>query len=128
MTDQDRPLGELIAGLSRDGTLLVQQEIALAKQEMSDKLGKVASQLVGLAIGGVLLHCGILAAIGCGVLLLAAVVPAWAATLIAAVALLASGAVLVLRAKSQLSTLQLAPKALVSSLKQDARSIKEAAQ
>lgn len=128
MTTQDRPLGELVGELSRDGSRLVQQEIALAKQELSDKLDTVTAQLTGLAVGGVLLHGGVLCAIAGLVALLAAVLPIWGAALIAAAALSSLGAVLMLRAKSQLSSLKLAPSGLVSNLKEDVRVMKEAAQ
>jgi hypothetical protein len=123
----DRPLTELVSQLSRDTTLLAQQEIALAKQEAADKLGLLKAEVVGVAIGAVLLHAGVMAALAGGILALALVLPPWAAALLSGLALLAAGAVLLLKAKSRLAQLELAPKAVVRNVKEDVQAVKEAA-
>lgn len=123
----ERPLTELVSRLSRDTTLLAQQEIALAKQELADKLTLVKAEAVGVAVGAVLLHAGLLAALAGAVLALALVLPAWAAALVSGVVLAGAGASLLLKAKTRLSKLELAPKATARNVKEDVHAIKEAA-
>jgi Putative Actinobacterial Holin-X, holin superfamily III len=125
---ENQPLADLVSHLSRDATLLAQQEIALAKQEAADKLGLVKAELVGLAVGGVLLHSGVLALLAGLVLVLAEVLPPWVAALSAGAALFAVGAGLLLKAKTRLSRLELAPKLVVGSVKRDVQAVKEAAE
>lgn len=125
---ENQPLADLVSSLSRDATLLAQQEIALAKQEAADKLGLVKAELVGLAVGGVLLHSGILALLAGVILALAQVLPAWVAALAAGAALMAVGAGLLLKAKTRLGRLDLAPTRVTSSVKRDVHAIKEAAE
>lgn len=125
---ENKPLADLVSDLSRDAQLLAQQEVALAKQEAADKLGLVKNELVGLAVGGVLLHSGILALLAGVILALAQVLPPWVAALVAGAALLAVGAGLLLKAKARLSQLDLAPKQVVGSVKRDVRAVKEAAE
>lgn len=124
----DQPLADLVSHLSRDATLLAQQEVALAKQEAADKLGLIKDELVGLAVGGVLLHAGILALLAGAILALAQVLAPWLAAVVAGGALLAVGAGLLLKAKARLSQLELAPKQAVGSVKRDVRAVKEAAE
>jgi Putative Actinobacterial Holin-X, holin superfamily III len=125
---ENQPLGDLVSQLSRDATLLAQQEIALAKQEAADKLGLVKAEIVGLAVGAVLLHSGVLTLLAGIVLALAQVLPAWVAALVAGAALLAVGAGFLLKAKARLARLDLAPKQAVGSVKRDVRAVKEAAE
>ena len=125
---QQLPLAQLVSQLSRDAGVLAKQEIALAKQEAADKLAQVKAQLVGLTVGGLLLHCGVLAFVACGILLLAAILPAWLAALIAAGSLSAAGGALVLRAKTQLAKVDFAPTQVTRSVKEDVQAMKEAAQ
>ena len=49
---QDRSLGELFGQLSQDMTLLVRQEVQLARAEMSDKITRLTTNLISVAAGG----------------------------------------------------------------------------
>jgi len=49
---QDRSIGELFGQLSQDMTLLVRQEIQLARTEMSDKISRVTTNLISVGAGG----------------------------------------------------------------------------
>jgi Putative Actinobacterial Holin-X, holin superfamily III len=123
---EERPLTELLTNLSRDATLLAQQEVALAKQEAADKLGMVKAELVGLVLGAVLLHSGVLALVSALILALAAVVAPWLAALVSGGALFAIGGALLLKAKSRLAGLDLSPSRATASVKHDVRAAKEA--
>jgi hypothetical protein len=83
---RDRPLGELLKQLSEETTRLVHQELELAKAELTQK-GKQAGQ------GAALTTCFILA--------LDAVMPAWLAALLVAVAYGAVAAVLAMRGRAK---------------------------
>ena len=124
----ERPIGELLTRLSHDTSLLLEQEIALAKREAYEKLDQLKVQVASLAVGGVVLHAGLLVLVAAAVLLLALWLPAWAAALAVGVALAAGGAILLIRGKEGLKKLELAPQATIRNVKQDVRTVKEAAQ
>lgn len=123
----DKPLSELLPQLTKDVTLLAQQEIALAKQEAADKLTVIKTEAVGLTLGAVLLHSGLLALVAAITLLLATFLPAWIAALVCGGALAASGGALLLRGKSRLSQLSLGPTLVLENVERDVSAIKEAA-
>lgn len=84
---RDRPLGEIAQALTRDVSLLVRQEVELAKAEMKQK-GRVAAPGLGM-IGGAgvvgLMAAGALTAFM--ILVLALFLDAWLAALIVGAAL-----------------------------------------
>ena len=87
-----RVLGALIGELSGESRLLLHQFIALAKTEMADKFSVIARDLGMMAAGGALAYAGLLAVVASLVLLLARVMPWWAAALVVGVvAALAGG-------------------------------------
>ena len=96
---EERSLRSLIGQLSRDGSLLVQQEMALAKQELTEKASALAKSGAALAVGGLVLYAGLLAIVAAIVLGLALVLPAWVSALLVGVLFAATGAVLLLRGK-----------------------------
>ena len=83
-TNKNEPtLGEMFAELSRETRTLVQQELQLAKTELTEKASKLGKG-VGLIVGGgVIAYGGLLAIIAAMVLITIALgVPAWAAALV----------------------------------------------
>src|SRR5690606_27894886 len=58
---QERSVGELVGELSSDLSLLMRQEMALAKAEMSQKMSVAAKQGGKVAVGGLLAWIGALA-------------------------------------------------------------------
>lgn len=124
---REKPLSELLPQLTRDITLLAQQEVALAKQEAADKLGVIKTEAVGLTLGAVLLHSGLLALVAAFTLLLATFLPPWVAASVCGAVLAGAGALLLLRGKARLSQLDLGPKLVLENVSQDVSAIKEAA-
>jgi uncharacterized membrane protein YqjE len=107
---------------------LVQEELALAKVELTEK-GKHAGVGAGLFGGG-----GLFAFFGLALLLTAAVLglaeamPAWAAALIVAAVVLVVAAILVLVGRSQVKrATPPVPTAALDSTKQDVQAVKESA-
>lgn len=124
---EDQPLRELFGRLSQDGSLLIRQEIALAKVELGEKAARLRSQASLMAAGGIALYTGALALVAGLILLLALAMPAWASALLVGTAIATVGAVLLLRGKNNLEKLDLKPHETVSNVRQDVNAIKEAA-
>ena len=98
---RDRPIGELLKQLSHETTMLVRQELDLAKAEMAQKgrkAGLGAGLLSGAAVFG-LLALGALTAFF--ILALDGALPNWAAALIVAAVYGAIAGVLALRGKER---------------------------
>jgi Putative Actinobacterial Holin-X, holin superfamily III len=123
---EERPLRELLLQLSRDASRLVEQEIALAKQEAREKLEQVQTGLLTASAGAMLLQVGFLALAAALVLLLAQALPGWAAALSIGAAFCVVGAVVLTRGKQQLAHVGLIPEKTAASLKEDVKVIKEA--
>jgi uncharacterized membrane protein YqjE len=124
----ERSTGELVQQLSEQVSRLVREELRLAQLELADK-GKRAGIGAGLFGGGGLLAAyGIAALIAGLTLLLALVLPGWAAALIAGGVLLAAAGVLALLGRGQVrgATPPL-PRETIDSVKADVDEVKERA-
>lgn len=122
----ERSLGDLFSELSRETTTLVRQEIQLAKAELTQSATEAARGIGMLLAGGAVAYAGLL------FLLLAIVFglieagwDAWLAALIVGLVVVATGAILVLRARESLKPANLAPQKTVETLKEDAAWAKE---
>jgi hypothetical protein len=79
---RQRPIGEVARDLTRDLSLLVRQEVELAKAEMAQK-GRIAAPGLGMIGGaGVVGLMGAGALTACAVLVLAVFLPEWLSALI----------------------------------------------
>jgi hypothetical protein len=125
---RDSPAGELVQQMSEQVSRLVREELRLAQLELAQK-GKRAGIGVGLFGGSGLLSLYGLAAIIAGVaLLLALVLPAWAAALIVGAVLLTTAGALALLGKRQVSeTTPPTPQQTIDSVKADVEVVKERA-
>lgn len=124
----DRPLGEVASALTRDLSLLVRQELELAKAEMRQK-GRVA--LPGLGMMGVAGVVGLLAAgalTAFVVLLLSLFLDAWLAALLTSLGLAGAAAALALAGKERVEEVgSPMPEQTIETLKEDAEWVKEQA-
>ena len=100
---RDRPIGEVATELTRDVSLLVRQEVELAKAEMAEK-GRIAAPGIGM-LGGAgiaaLAAAGALTAFA--ILVLSIVLPEWAAALIVGAVLAATAYILARRGKERVA-------------------------
>ena len=118
----DRTLGEMFAQLSEDFTRLVQQEIQLAKLELTQKVALMRKGLVFLIGGALLAYGGFLAIVAAIVLgLIAAGLPAWAGALVAAVLLGGLGYFCIHSGIGTLNPEDLRPQQTIDTLKEDAQ-------
>ncbi len=122
---QDRSIGELFSELASESSLLVRQEIALAKAELTQKATRVGRDVGYLVLGGAVAYAALLALLAALILLLAYVMPAWAAALVVAVLVGIVGAILVSKALADLKRTDVTPRQTVETLKEDAQWAKE---
>ena len=123
--DDNRTLGEMFAELSRDARTLVQQEILLAKSELTEKVSKARTG-AGLVVGGGLIaYAGLLAIVAAVILALVAIgLPAWAAALIGGVLVAVAGYFLIRSGLAALRADELKPRQTLETLKEDAQWLK----
>jgi hypothetical protein len=122
----ERSLGDLFSDLSRETTTLVRQEVQLAKAELTQSATAAARGVGMLLAGGAVAYAGllfVLLAIVFG--LIEAGWDPWLSALVVGLAVVAIGAVLVLRARESLKPANLAPRRTVETLKEDQEWVKE---
>jgi hypothetical protein len=122
---ENRPLGDLFGDLATDMSNLVRQEVALAKLEISQKAKYVGRNVGYLVIGGAVAYAALLAIIAAIIILLAKVLPDWGSALIVGVVVGGIGWLLIGKAMMALQQAELAPRATVETLKEDATWMKE---
>jgi hypothetical protein len=119
----DKSLAALLSDLTRDMVDLVRQEIALARAEMSTKIGSAQAALTSVAIGAAILLAGlfiILLAVVKGVeMILPPSVAPWLAPLIVGAVVAAIGFVMLKGGSSKLTAENLMPNKTMDSLKRD---------
>lgn len=97
---KDRSLKQVVSDLRTDAGLLVRQEIALAKAELKAKVTGVAKQAAMFGVAGLLAYAGLLVLFAALVLGLIAIgVVAWLAALTVGVVVLLGAYLLVQRAR-----------------------------
>ena len=126
---RDQPISDLVKQLTEQTKTLVQQEIELAKAELSEK-GKKAGIGVGMFGGAGLLGFFAFAVLtACLVLVLATAVAPWLAALIVAAVYGAAAGVLALSGKKQVTeATPPVPEQTVDTVKEDVQWAKQRAQ
>ena len=124
----ERPIGEVASALTRDLSLLIRQELELAKAEMRQK-GRIA--LPGLGMMGAAGVVGLLAAgalTAFVILLLSLFLDEWLAALLTALALAGIAAALALAGKERVEEVgSPLPEQTIETMKEDAEWMKEQA-
>jgi hypothetical protein len=127
LKQQERSIGELFGQLTQDMTLLVRQEVQLARTEMSEKLSRFTTNLISVATGGFVAYLGGLALVAALILAirdLANISLALSALIVGAV-LAIVGYVMLQRGVKELKRVDLAPRRTVETLKDDVQWAKE---
>jgi hypothetical protein len=124
---EERSLRELLLQLSKDGSRLIEQEVALAKQEAREKLDQIQASVVKVSAGVLVLQTGLLALVAALILLLAQALPSWAAALSIACGFCVVGGLLFVSGKHDLKRVDVSPEKSKKGLKQDLEAVKEAA-
>jgi hypothetical protein len=126
---EDRSFGSLFAELTQETATLVQQEVALAKAEMSEKVSQLGSGLATLIIGGFVLFAGLLKLLDAVIYGIGELLPpdlsVWLPALIVGVIGAIIGAVMLQKGRSNLKPGNLAPQRTAASLRRDKEFAKE---
>jgi Flp pilus assembly protein TadB len=124
---EDRTLGELFGQLSQDMTLLVRQELQLAKAELTDKANRAKRDAVAAGTGGLVAYIGALALVAAVILFLTQVVgiTAWLSALLVGAALAIGGFVVLRRGARDLGRIDPTPRRTVESVQEDIQWVKE---
>jgi uncharacterized membrane protein YqjE len=127
LRQQERSVGELFGQLTQDMTLLVRQEVQLARTEMTEKLSRMTTNLLSVGAGGFVAYLGGLALMAALILAirdLANISLAWSALIVGAL-LAIVGYVMMQKGLKELKATELAPRRSVENIKDDVQSIKE---
>jgi hypothetical protein len=123
----DTSISQLISGIVGDAQVLVRQEIALARQEISEEIGNAKQAGIKFGIAG-----GVLA--GGGLLLILALAqgiadllnwPNWAGYVLVGAVLAIAGYILLSSAQKQMKEVHPVPEQTLETLKENAEWIKE---
>ncbi len=122
---ETRSFGDLFSQLTGDTTLLLRQEVALAKKEFQQALAQAVGGAISLAVGGILATVGLIAVLTSVILALALIMPDWAAALLVGVIFLVLAFIFVMLGVNRLKKLKLIPERTSQTLKEDAEMIRE---
>jgi uncharacterized membrane protein YqjE len=124
-TKDERSLGEMFAELSRETRTLVQQQLQLAKTELTEKASKMGKGVGLLVGGGLIAYGGLLSIIAAMVLILIVIgLPPWAAALVGGVLVAGIGYLLIRSGLAALKPQELTPRKTIDTLKEDAQWLK----
>jgi hypothetical protein len=115
----ERSVARLLSDLASETGMLIRQEIALLKAELSEKLGSFGLGAGLVAAGALVAFSGWLVLLACAVLGLSNAVAPWLAALIVGVIVLAIGAGLLIFGRSRLNAEALVPRRTLNSLRED---------
>ncbi|GGL83530.1 membrane protein [Streptomyces fumigatiscleroticus] len=127
--DEHHSVGELVGQATEQLSLLVRQEVALAKEELAEK-GRRAGRGGGLlGAAGAVAYAGLLALAATAAVALSTALPDWAAVLVVTVVLFAIAGVLAATGRAQLRrAAPPTPEQTLGSVRADVEEIKERAQ
>ena len=115
----------MFAELSRETRTLVQQELQLAKTELTEKASKMGKGAAFIVGGGLIAYGGLLAIVAALVLILMAIgLPPWAAAFLGGVLVAGIGYLLIRAGCAALKFQDLAPRKTIETLKEDAQWLK----
>lgn len=121
----ERSLGELFAELARETSVLVRQEVELAKTEMTQKATRVGRDAGTIGIGGAIAYAGLLVLISAVILGLGEIMPLWLSALLVGLVVAILGGIVIQRGVSALKRADLTPRQTIQSLKDDTEWAKE---
>ncbi len=117
---------DTVRALLSDGSLLIRQEIKLAKAEAEEKIDQAQSGLIALAVGLLIAMVALLVLVQALVVALGNLMPPSLAALLVGVALAVIAFVAITKAQADLKPKNLAPRRTVKSVSESAIAIKEA--
>ena len=121
--NREASFGSLMSDLTRDSSLLVRDEIDLAKAEMSEKMSQVVTGITSMATAGAVLMSGFLVLLAAAVFGLNTVLPPdmtpWLSALIVGGVVVVIGLIMLVVGRKKLQTSNLVPDQTIASLRND---------
>src|SRR5947209_4259755 len=115
---EQRSLGDLFHELSDETKRLVQQEVELAKTEVTQKAAAFGKDAASIAVGGIIAYSGFLVLLAAAVIGLGHLIGPGFAALLVGIIVAAVGAGTAMSAVSKIKQRSLAPKETVTQLKE----------
>ncbi|HET7599979.1 MAG TPA: phage holin family protein [Gemmatimonadales bacterium] len=127
LSQRERSLGELFGQLTEDMTLLVRQEVQLARTEIGEKVSRASKDLISVTTGAIVAYIGGLALVAALILFLWQVVgiTPWLSALIVGVVLAVGGYVMLRGALRDLKRVDPKPERTIRTIKGDIEWAKE---
>jgi putative copper export protein len=124
---QERSIGELFGQLTQDMTLLVRQEVQLARTELNDKVSRLTRNLISVTAGGLVAYMGAWALVAALILALYELgnISPWVSALIVGLVLAIAGYAMLKRGLNELKRVDLAPRRTVENIKDDVQAIRD---
>jgi hypothetical protein len=122
---QEESLTDLIGDLANQSAGLVRDEVALAKQEISEKLLSLRSAVMVIALGAFVALIATLALVAAGIAGLAQYMELWKAALVVGGGLTLIAAIVVSVGLGHLKRVHLKPEVTIKSLEEDKQWLKE---
>jgi len=123
----DKSLGALFSDLTRDTVDLMRQEIALARTEISEKVGTAQSALASMAVGAAVILAGLFLLLQAAVHALQQVLPPemapWLAPLLVGIVVALIGWAMLRAGRSKLDPDNLVPRRTMDSLRRDGATV-----
>jgi hypothetical protein len=117
---EERSIPELFSDLTQETTELVRKEVELAKVEISQKVSRLETGIVSLAIGGAVAFAGALVLLAAAMLGVDALLHLpWLSALIVGGAITLVGIGLLVKGRSDLAAADVTPERSVESLRKD---------
>lgn len=123
--EDTRSLGELFSELANETTMLVRQEIQLARTEMTQKATEAGKDVGMIGAGGALAYAGLLALIAALIIGLGELIPLWLSALIVGLVVVGVGYMLIQRGLTALKQIDPKPQQTIQTLQEDKEWVKE---
>ena len=123
--EDTRSLGELFSELANETTMLVRQEIQLARTEMTQKATRAGKDVGMIGAGGALAYAGLLALIAALIIGLGELIPLWLSALIVGLVVVGVGYMLIQRGLTALKQIDPKPQQTIQTLQEDKEWVKE---
>ncbi len=123
--DTPRTLATLFAELMREVRALFQQEMALVRTELGEKIAQLGTGFLGIVAGGIVVFAGFVLLLEAGVLLLSLWIPFWLSALVLGILVVVLGAFFFQVGVKRLQARSLMPSVTIESIRRDTALLKE---
>jgi hypothetical protein len=123
--ESHRPVGELFSELSKGLSILIRDEIELAKTEMSQKMTHVFRDVIFLILGGFIAYAALLVFLAAAVFGLATVMPLWLSALLIGLGVSGIAFSFIQKGLQDLKRKNLKPERTIETVKEDVQWAKE---